>query len=84
MSLQKFKTIEEAREALYCFEPDEEYFERVRKFFELASKLVINREEPGIHKFRSFQEFNEYKEKLRITTINKEPHPNPPRRGGNM
>ena len=63
--IQKFKSFEEARRALWNFNPDKEYYEKVDKFFELAFKLVKTKEKPGIKKFRTLEEFNKYKENLR-------------------
>ena len=39
MSIQKFKSLSEAGEALWNFNPDKHYYEQVRALFKLATKL---------------------------------------------
>ncbi len=39
MGVTKFRTFEEAEQALWKLEPDNEYFKQIRSTFELAEKL---------------------------------------------
>ena len=39
MAIQKFKDFQEAERALWCFYPDEEYYKRVVKLWDLANRL---------------------------------------------
>lgn len=57
--IQKFSTFEEAEEALYCFEPDQEYFERVARLWDFADTLCPRKCVRGIFRYRSIQEANE-------------------------
>jgi len=56
MPIKKFKTFEEAEMDLWCFEPDEAYFERIRKMFEVATKLHNKKYKPGLYKYKTFKE----------------------------
>lgn len=58
MGVTKFRTFEEAEQALWCLSPDAAYFERVRAMFEVAEKLRPHNFRPGITKFRSIEEKN--------------------------
>lgn len=59
-SVQRFKTFDEAREAL-----NHEGYERglvvedARRLFDTVHRLSPHRYQPGLKKFRSFQEANE-------------------------
>jgi hypothetical protein len=56
MGITKFKSFEDAEQALWEFKPDHAYFERIRGVFELAEQLLLSKAEPGLKKFRSFEE----------------------------
>jgi hypothetical protein len=59
MPLYKFKSSEEAERALWNFNPDKNYYKKIRDFFRFAFKIcrtaVIRR---GLTKFRSIEESN--------------------------
>ena len=57
--IQKFSTFEEADEALYCFEPDQEYFERVARLWDFVDTLYPRQCARGIFRYRSIQEAND-------------------------
>lgn len=63
MSVQKFKTHEEAQRALWCFHPDEEYYKRVSRLFKLANRLCPPNFPRGVFKYRTIEEANKAKEK---------------------
>jgi hypothetical protein len=57
MPITKYKTFEEAEKALYCFNPDNNYYDRLEKFFQIATDLYPPKAKRGIIKFRTFEEF---------------------------
>jgi hypothetical protein len=62
MSIQKFKTFEEAEKALWCKEPDENYYKRINNLFELAYRLNPPNYPRGIFKYKTLEEANKQKE----------------------
>jgi hypothetical protein len=54
MPVQKFKTFEEADRALWCFHPDEIYYNRIRKLFRTACILYKPNYPKGVHKYKTF------------------------------
>lgn len=64
MTIQKFKSFEEAERALWNFNPDEEYFKQVSAFFLIFSKLNKFNYPKGIYKFKTFEEAEEHKQKM--------------------
>jgi hypothetical protein len=65
MPIKKYKTFQEAREDLWNFNPDEEWLKKAFRIFdfpEVFGKLKTQRPfEQGIKKFKTFEEFLEYK-----------------------
>jgi hypothetical protein len=61
MSIQKFKTFEEAERALWNFKPDKEYYRQIAAFYGLFTKLSKFSYPRGIFKFRTFEEAEEHK-----------------------
>ena len=59
MPIEKFKTFEAARKALWCFEPDEEYYRKVSDHWILALKLYKKNCPRGVFKYRSVSEADE-------------------------
>lgn len=62
MPVYKYKTFEEAEKALWNFEPDEAYFERVRQLFALAQQLNPVRCPRGVFKFKTIEEANKHRD----------------------
>jgi len=56
MSIEKFKTFEAARRALWCFEPDAEYYRKLTDHWIFARKLYKKNCPRGIFKYRSISE----------------------------
>lgn len=56
MGISKFKSLEDAERALWEFNPDHLYFERVRALFDLSERLLHREPQPGIKKFHSLEE----------------------------
>lgn len=61
MSIQKFKSFEEAEKALFHFQPDQGYYQMVSRFFDLACRLNPPRHPRGIFKFSDLESANKYK-----------------------
>jgi len=62
MALQKFKSFQEAEQALWCFNPDKKYFKQVRELFRLANRLCPPDFPKGIFKYHTIEEANNAKE----------------------
>ena len=62
MPVQKFKSFQEAREALFVLKPDKDYPTFLFEFFELQGKLFTKKFPHGVFKFRSFEEAQKQKE----------------------
>ena len=58
MPVYKYKTLEDAEKALWNFEPDESYYERVAKLFEFSQKLNPIRFPKGVFKYKTLEEAN--------------------------
>ena len=63
MPIYRYKTFEEAEEALWNFDPDEAYYRKVFAMLETGRKLLGFKCKPGIQKFKTFEEANEALEK---------------------
>jgi hypothetical protein len=61
-SIHKFRTFEEADEALYCFEPDYKYFERVARLWAFVDSVCPRKYSRGIFRYRSIEEANDQTE----------------------
>ena len=57
MPIEKFKTYEAAAQALWCFDPDLEYYRKVAAHFKLAGKLCRVYSKKGVYKYRSISDF---------------------------
>ena len=68
MSIEKFKTPETARCALWCFKPDAEYYRRLAAHFKLARKLCPIDSPKGVFKYSSISEANSGNRKKRPIT----------------
>jgi len=61
MSIQKFKSFEEAEKALWTSNPDGAYFKKVREFYRLFAKLSKFSYPSGVYKFRCVEEAEQHK-----------------------
>ena len=61
MPVQKFKTFEEAERALWNYNPDSDYYKKLREFYKLFSRLSKFSYPKGVFKFRSLEEAEEHK-----------------------
>lgn len=60
MPIYKFKSFQEAEQALWNFSPDADYYARLRDFFRLAARLYPKENSDatfvrGFHKFKTIQ-----------------------------
>ena len=65
MPVYKYRTLEEAEEALYQLSRDEGYWKRLRRLWELALRLRPVTCPRGVFRFRTLEEAQEWR---RITT----------------
>ena len=72
MSIQKFKTFEEAERALWNFNPDQKYYEQVRALYKLFSKVNKFSYPKGIFKFKTFEEAEVHKMNAIINSAKEE------------
>jgi hypothetical protein len=56
MPIEKFKSFKAARQALWCFKPDAEYYRKLAEHFNLGWKLYPGRSVKGLSKYRSVLE----------------------------
>lgn len=56
MPVYKFRTFEEAREALWVDEVDDAYINRVEALWRRSHDLLGRRYKPGVYKYRSIEE----------------------------
>lgn len=66
MPVQKFKTFEEASQALWNYKPDAEYYRQVRNLYKLYAKLSKFKYPHGVFKFKTFEEAEEHKIKVML------------------
>jgi hypothetical protein len=59
MPIKKFRTFEEASKDNWVMKTDEDYFERLKDYFEFWSKFTQNTNGKGIRKFKNFTESRE-------------------------
>jgi hypothetical protein len=58
MPIYKYKSFEDARRALWNHNPDDEYYKRVARLFELAFTLSPPKNKRGIFTFHNISEAN--------------------------
>lgn len=66
MPVYKYKTIEDAERALWNFNPDEKYFERIEKLFKFADDLSTIKDPKGIFKFRTMEDANNHRKRIEL------------------
>ncbi len=66
MPIYKYKTFEEAEKALWNFNPDEKYYDKVGELWEFANELSSISYPKGIFKFRSVEEANKHRDEIEI------------------
>lgn len=66
MPVYKYKTFDEARKALWNFNPNAAYFKQVSELWNLANKLCPMTYPKGVFKYKSINEANEQRRKWEI------------------
>ncbi len=61
MTVQKFKSFEEAERAQWNFHPDEKYYREMISFYKLFCKLSKFSYPKGVFKFKTFEEAEKHK-----------------------
>ncbi len=54
----RFRSFEEAEQALWCFEPDESYWKRVSRLWGSGQGFAARKCRRGIFRYRTIQEAN--------------------------
>jgi hypothetical protein len=62
MPIQKFKTFQEAEEALWVAHPDNKYYESIGIYLEFIHSISYPPCPAGIHKFKTIEEANRHRE----------------------
>ena len=62
VSIEKFKTPDEATKALWCFKPDVKYFRQLRKFWKMANRFCPPNFPKGVFKYKTIEEAGKEKE----------------------
>jgi hypothetical protein len=66
MPIYKFKSFEEAEQALWNFHPDEAYFRKVADLWNFAGRLLPISCQKGIFKFKSLEAANKHRDQLEL------------------
>jgi hypothetical protein len=66
MPVYKYKTFEEAEQALWNFHSDERHFERVKQLWNFAKTVCPIRYPRGIFKFKTIEEANAHREAVEL------------------
>ena len=66
MPVYKYKTFEEANQALWNFDPDENYFFQIHQLFVLAHKFNTIKCRPGVLKYHTIEEAHEHRLDMEI------------------
>ena len=73
MPIQKFRTLDEARRALWMRSDDPRLPERARALMAFSRRLAIVHAPPGVRKFRAMDEANAERKTWRVETLMKPP-----------
>jgi hypothetical protein len=71
MAVYKYKTLEEARSALWCREPDAAYFIQLRSLWALANRLSHFSYPSGVFKYATIEEANEQRREWDLSNARK-------------
>lgn len=66
MPVYKYKTFDEAEQALWNFSPDGEYYHRVSELWNFANQLNPIVYPRGVFKFTTLEEANRHRENIEI------------------
>ena len=66
MPVYRYKTFEEADQALWNFDPDQNYFNQIHQLFIIADKLNAIKCQPGVLKYHTIEEAQEHRLDMEI------------------
>lgn len=66
MPVYKYKTFEDAQKALWNFNPDEAYYDKIAELWEFANKLSPIKYPKGIFKYKSIEDANRHRFELEL------------------
>lgn len=55
MTIYKYRTFQEAREAQWVYRPDKQYYKKLRELFDFLSYLPIPKSPRGVFRYSTFQ-----------------------------
>ncbi len=73
MPVQKFRTLDEARRALWMRSDDPRLPDRARRLMAFSRRLAIVHAPPGVRRFRTMEEANAERKTWRVETLMKPP-----------
>ena len=73
MPVQKFRTLDEARRALWMRSDDPRLPDRARRLMAFSRRLAIVHAPPGVRRFRTMEEANAERKTWRVATLMKPP-----------
>lgn len=62
MSIQKFRTLEDAEQAQWNFHPDKLYYQHIKELFRLGLKLSQSQFPHGVFKYKTLDSANKQKQ----------------------
>ncbi len=60
MGIKKYTSFEQARQDQWVYSPDEEYYKRIRKFYQFISRINPPQHPRGIFKYRNISEASKH------------------------
>lgn len=63
LPLQKFRSLKEAEQALWCDHPDDAYLDRLERWWSIVDQLSPRSYPPGVRKYRSLEEADRDRQK---------------------
>ena len=71
MPVQKFKSFQEAEEALWVMKPDEDYYKKVANHWEFVKKFRPAEIPKGVFKFKSIKKANKHRDQIDLDIAKK-------------
>ena len=68
-TIQKFKKLEDADKALFCFAPDRSYYERVARLWDFVDWVCPRKYSQGVFRYRSIEEANRHADEWLMANV---------------
>ena len=68
MTIYKYRTFQEAREAQWVYRPDKQYYKKLRELFDFLSYLPIPKSPRGVFRYATFREAAEQEIAWKVMT----------------